>query len=134
MDIFDLIKTFLPIILSAIAVIISWHKAPSEAQKNKAGAANEYASTAQRYAELAHDQREQLDSMEAKQHDMEDRLNRALLRIDELERELEEVKMWNKELCDQLRAQKVTPVPVETVRKQINERVLKRKVGANREP
>lgn len=134
MDILDLVKTFLPIILSAIAVIIAWRKAPSEAKKNEAEAASEYAATAQRYAELVHDQRTQIDSMEAKQHDMEERLNKALLRISELERELEEVKVWNRELCEQLRAQKVTPVPIETVRKQINERVQKRKVGANREP
>lgn len=131
---YDTIIKILPIIISAIALIIAWRKAPSEAQKNEAEAASEYADAAKNYAVLNKEQREQILSMEAKQHDMEDRLNKALLRIDELERELEEVKMWNKELCDQLRAQKVTPVPIETVRKQITERVLKRKVGANREP
>ena len=143
-----MIKEYLPLIVSLLAVLIAWRKAPSEAKKNDAGAANDYASAAQRYAELAHEQRLQIDSMEAKQHDMEVKLTQALNEIDKLRKEnaelkaenvrinekIEELCMFNALLTKQAKENGITPITVEEASKVIaKDKALKRKVGASRD-
>jgi mannosyltransferase OCH1-like enzyme len=120
MDVDTIIK-ILPIIISAVALIIAWRKAPSEAQKNEAEAASEYADATKNYLDIAERQRLQIENLMKKQEDMERELK-------ELREEVKILRDWSSRLCNQVKSHNDIPVPMI-----IENNVLKRKVGVNRD-